>query len=288
MNKINALLISGLSLMGMASQAYAMNPFTVNPDSINGSLPDLQTFVATNVNGISSGLISLDLATKTATESGWLNITAFNNGGTAIDSAISGLNGVSYQLFLSFNLSAKWDVNLSTPAGTFSKNGSGYQLTSLTYTMFADPTNNTVFTPANTGGSLAGTQATFSPAPLSDLIEIANGSLIAGTSGIQGGGVSLNALTTINLTAAGANYFVSPTPFYNLMFNAYNNTTGSVQADYNFNTGCTAANEARPGGCEIAIVNGVGTMDYLNVPEPTTLALLGFGLLGLGKTKRRI
>lgn len=283
MKTLTKALLGCLSMVGMSSQASALNFFDINPDSINGNLPGTDVpFTASSISGVSSGLINLNSTTKTATENGWLNLTSYLNGPNTVNNSITGLGGVSYQLFIDFNLSATYDASLSTATGGFGKNGSGYSLDTLTFTMYADPTNNTTFTSASSAG--AGTNASFAPAPLSDLITIATGSLTSGQAFINAGGVSVNALTTFNLASpAGTNYFISPRPFYNLFFNAFNNTTGQVSADYNTATGCTS------GVCQIAVITGVSTLDPLanNVPEPVTLELLGISMLGLGASRLR-
>jgi hypothetical protein len=279
--KTIAILLGSLTMMGMTSHASAANLFTIDPNFINGN--GLSPFVGSNMSGPSSGLIQLDPTTLSASESGWINIGVINNGPTTV--ANTGLTS-SYQLFIDFDLHATYSAALSIPSGTFSKNGSGYVVDMLTFTMYADPTNNTNFTTASSAGS--GTEASFSPVPASDLITIATGSLVNGTANILSGAVSLSALTTFNLTPDGANYFVAPDPFYQFAFDAFTNTGGSVSPDYNTAVGCTAANALRPGGCQIAVISGTGTIDFVSVPEPTTIALLGLGLLSLGASKRRI
>lgn len=265
------MVLGGLGYLAIPSQAFALNDFTVNPDPYTNYNPG--SFVADSISGVSSGLIKLDASTQTATESGYLEFSSFVNG-SALNSSDTGLNfsfsgNTGYGLYATFNLGA------SLASGTFGANGSTYNLSSLVFDMYIDPSMDNMFINAAIGG----TEATVSGT--GDDIKIASGSLFGGSAAINGGGVALNAVTDFSLTAAGEAFFVDPDPFYNLAFNAFNNTGGAIAFGFDPTVGCTDE-------CEIAVISGVGTVDFENnVPEPTSLALIGMGILGFCFSKKR-
>jgi hypothetical protein len=253
--------------MGAASFAQAAPTFTVNAGSINQNAATLAmgnngVFQAQSILASSSELLHRSADGTKDVGDGYIQYNTFkylaqNDNEFNANYSINGFN-----LYVKFHLE---DTVGAGPDGT-------NLLTALTFTMYADPQNDTQFRSTNTSAQAVGREVSFQ-GDSNDII-LATGSLIAGTAQITPlGGAALNANTTFNLTSAGKLFFVQPTPFFNLAFNGFNNPTGAAITN---------------GDGTIAI-NAGGTTEFNNIPEPTSIALLGLGLgmLAVGANARR-
>jgi hypothetical protein len=275
MNKKIILAILGmLGVLGIPFQATAAPVFTIDPTQLGGS----GTFNADLMSGISSELLRIDSSApiQYTADSGWIQFTSFSNGGVIVLPGVSGL-GVTYQLYATFDLSAYLFDGPLTGAG------SNQVLKTLNFTFWGNqfagvgPNQGTqaIFTQAN---AVANTNATVTQG--SKDINLGSGSLISGVAGFDAlGGAFINTFTTYaNTNPAGNGFFVAPDPFYNLAFQAFNNTTQGI----NQQGDCTSPTS----NCRIAITQAVGANDFVQVPEPFTLTLLGIGLVGAGVSRR--
>jgi hypothetical protein len=188
-----------------------------------------------------------------------------DNGAHPVASQLGSLSKEQYQLYALFQGSGT--VSTSGGVSTFSFIPAG------SLQVFIDPNSNTKFTEPLTGST------TFKRTANGDDYLIATGvptfgkgtldpslSTCGGDQGINCG--SFGSSTTFELTDAGKEYFISPNPFYNVSFQSGQLNNFQVLGTQSIN----------------------GSLDVVfnsTVPEPSTVALAGLGLIGLAFSRRR-
>ncbi|MFJ3055287.1 flocculation-associated PEP-CTERM protein PepA [Herbaspirillum sp. NPDC087042] len=259
-----------------AVAAHATPTFTVNPNS-NGLATQGSIFTADSLNGVSSARISYTGTSGGAynyTGVGYIDYTSFSLNDSGISAVITRDN-FDYGIYATFTQTFS--------CSSFLAPGVSCAVTSITLNLWGDPGNDNTYNKAtvNTNASVntVGTQVL-----LGTVTEV-----VAGTAGINAlGGAFQNINTNFNLTAAGQLFFISPNPFYQFAFSAFNNTSQGLSCNGNTNVSTGGATNGCAGSfTSVAINNESGITDFNNVPEPASLAIFGIGLMGLVSLRRR-
>jgi len=240
-------LVLGFAFTGAANAAF--EDFTV--DETSNGLGGSGTVNADKINGGYAEVISFDglgnFGTQAVADFGQF----FSNEGSLLES--SDLN-TTYALYALFD--AAGTVGVAGPGIT------SFDATSGSFTLFLDPNQDTTKTLGADASiaTLLGANG--------DDIEIASSSTLLNAGGLltSFGGFFDLVFDNFTLTAAGSNYFASPDPFYI-----------RTNVDGDFDTFTVAGNQSISGDVSAVFL----------VPEPSALALLGLGLLGVAATRKK-
>lgn len=271
--------------LGMGPAAATPLPFTVDPGSVSSSHAP---FVATDLNGISDALIQ-QTGVNQQTETGWVRGTGAANGGTVLLAGDTNI-GVDWDFYIRYQAVVSNVTFTPGSSGTIAPGA-------FQYAIYADVGNNDTFSAAvsnNSGGqvptvtntagdvvigvgsSLVGT-AGFNNLSVPFFSVISTFILCNGSAGLGNQGGITNVAASNSQGACGSfdasTFFTSPSPFYSFDF-ASAIPAGST------NLGSTGTNPPN------IVLNGVNASINF-IPEPMTLSLVGFGLLGIGAISRR-
>lgn len=262
LNKIVSAVLGAASIFAVgAANAATFPDFGVTPGAYGSGL--YAPFTADKITGNYVEVVTFTGANTFDVSLRW-NAGQFvaDDGVTALSGATTGLGSLfGYGLYAFFQ-----------GTGTFASAGgvTTFTLTGGSLSVFLDDDQDTDFVQPATG------TGAWTTADDADDVLLATGLAISGEGnldpslptcdpGINCG--SFGQSTSFNLTAAGAGFFTSPVPFYNVSFES-----GQLN---NFDVSGTQ------------VINGSMDTVFTAVPEPGTLALAGIALLGIGAVRRR-
>lgn len=281
--------------LGINPAAATNPPFQINPDTGLG-VTGYSTFTADQINGLSNALIQQTGAT-TQTETGTLQLENYSLGGALLSHNVTGLDAEAGDAN-SYGGYFTYSVNVSGLTGLEAPSAHGV-ITSGSFTFYGDVSNNDTFTPASTSAT-GGSAPTVTDTGGNDVV-IATGAAVGGTVDTNASGTpnftafasfilcdgtasqGLLGSTVINGGAAAAcgsfdatKYFVAPVPFYSVDVNS-----AIVPA------GFTAGADLTGSPPNITLNGLQADVAFIQAPEPASLAMFGFGLIGLGWFARR-
>lgn len=264
--------VAALAFVAAASSVQAANvfqEFTVAEGSVAGALTN--TFVADKLNGGYAEYLTINTdLTFSSVAYGDIGQFYKNEGSSTVSSQLGSFTPNQYGMYALFDSSG-----LLTPGGFVGTAGN--------FHLWIDPNSDT--TKALTESGNVASVALTGTADDYEILFSIDPTKLLGLPGTPGAYDFI--FKDLVLTAAGGSYFIAPSPFHAVVdvngdFDAFNDVVNDVNSRIAAGTFTTTTYKGSQGTGLTGDVSAVFV-----VPEPASLALVGFGLFAAGMSRRR-